>query len=196
MKRNLIMWDPETNSLWSQIQGRGIHGAMKGKTLDMLPAVFVGYGTWKKMHPKTEVLDLSGVRFKGWYYTIENLARGVNDQKAPLGIGLRQKGRTLLITMKALHQKPVYNVVVAGTSLVVVWDGAEKAVLTYQAPSRSSHFTLRAGMLHDDTTGIDYSILHGKAGNSSRRLKRFPCIPTLVKAWKSYYPEGRTIARP
>ena len=91
MKRNLVMWDPETNSLWSQIKGEGIHGKMKGKTLDMLPAVFVGLGTWKKMHPDTEVLDLSGVRHKGWYYTTDNLASGLNDRESKLGIGVRVK---------------------------------------------------------------------------------------------------------
>ena len=59
---NLIMWDEQTNSLWSQITGEALHGKSKGKTLGMLPAVFVGLGTWKRMHPETLVLDLSNVR--------------------------------------------------------------------------------------------------------------------------------------
>ena len=66
--RNLIMWDEETNSLWNQLKGESVYGKSLGKKLGMLPAVFVGLGTWKQMYPKTLVLDMSTVRAKPWYY--------------------------------------------------------------------------------------------------------------------------------
>ncbi len=56
MDNNLIMWDEETNSLWSQILGEAIYGPSKGDVLDMLPAIFVGLGTWARMHPDSLVL--------------------------------------------------------------------------------------------------------------------------------------------
>ena len=56
------MTGKKLSSLWSQILGVGLHGPRKGQRLGMLPAVFVGYGTWQRMAPRTRVLDMEPVR--------------------------------------------------------------------------------------------------------------------------------------
>ena len=127
---NLIMWDEETNSLWSQIKGEALYGKSKGKKLGMLPAIFVGLGTWKRMHQETLVLDLSNVRARSWFYKTDDLAKGVvnmrtmmgGQRKAVLGIGLRHKGVTLCVAMPMLHDKGLVQADVGGVPLLVVWD--------------------------------------------------------------------------
>jgi len=171
MQRNLVMWDAETDSLWSQLTGEALHGKAKGEKLDMLPAVFVGFGTWKKLHPKTKVLDLELVRAKGWHFTTDDLAAGYSQgrgRKQHLGVGLRHGKDTLLIPMADLHAKKSLQVTVDGIALEVRWDETEKAVF-----------------VHERSQATD-------AKSTSRKAALpFPYLPTYLSAWKGYYPKGR-----
>ncbi len=178
-KRNLVMWDEETNSLWSQITGEALYGKSKGKRLDMLPAVFVSMQTWAKMHPKTKVLDMPTVQHKGWFYTSKDLARGKAEGKA-LAIGLRHGEETLAIPMSHLHQQPRLELVLDGIPLLVVWQQEEAAVMVYQRPEK-------------DFNPKDYDLLTGKAKATDSQLQRFPYIPTYLQAWQTYYPKGKVL---
>jgi Protein of unknown function (DUF3179) len=53
----LIMYDHQTDSLWSHVAGQAITGLMQGTELRMLPATCTDWGTWKGLHPQTLVLD-------------------------------------------------------------------------------------------------------------------------------------------
>lgn len=53
-RRNMIIIDTETNSLWQQATGECIYGKHKGKQLDLLSGENVTWGEWKKKHPETE----------------------------------------------------------------------------------------------------------------------------------------------
>lgn len=191
---NLIMWDTETNSLWSQIKGEALYGASKGKTLDMLPAVFVGLGTWKKMHPQTVVLDLPTVRQKSWYYTTDELrAGGVQSQGglAELGVGLRHDGDTLAIPMATLQKDGIVQVEVGGTPLAVVWVDAESVPLVYERrlDGKTLDLAFEGGALQDG--GSSFDPLTGKAADGGASLSRFPYLPTYLSAWQTNYPDGR-----
>jgi hypothetical protein len=178
-KRNLVMWDEETNSLWSQITGEALYGKSKGKRLDMLPAVFVSMQTWLKMHPKTKVLDMLTVQHKGWFYTSKDLTKGKAEGQA-LAIGLRHEKTTLAIPMSHLHQHPRLEVELDGIPLLVVWQQEDAAVLVYQRPVEDFHIK-------------DYDLLTGKAKEGESELQRFPYIPTYLKAWQTYYPDGKVL---
>jgi len=182
MKSNLVMFDEETDSLWSQILGEALHGKAKGERLDMLPAVFVGFGTWKRKHPKTKVLDLELVRARSWHFTTDDLDAGFSMQrgrKLELGIGLRHGKDTLLVPMSLLHKKQRIETSVAGIPLELVWDAKEKAAFVYRMPKQEAPSP--------------------RAAPKSRPLPQpnrepFPYLPTYLSAWKRYYPKGRVYA--
>lgn len=91
-KNALVMYDRQTNTLWSQILGEGLIGPLKGKRLKALPtAVFITYKEWKQLYPDTKVLDkgkVGGLRalfggssrdpYEGYYYSRQT---GVIPQK-------------------------------------------------------------------------------------------------------------------
>lgn len=54
---DLVMYDRQTNSLWSQISGTAVTGELKGKRIKFLPAEPVRWVDWKKAHPNTLVLS-------------------------------------------------------------------------------------------------------------------------------------------
>ena len=192
--RNLIMWDEETNSLWSQIKGEALHGESKGKTLDMLPAIFVGLGTWKKMHPKTLVLDMETVRSRGWFYKTTDMERGSTRGRGgplALGLGIRHQGEALVVSNDRIKRDGVVNVEVGGIPLAMVWVADHSVPLVYdrRVGDRTPEFRLSDGNI---TTGkLAFDPLTGKGESST--LKRFPYIPTYIKAWQSYYPKGKTL---
>lgn len=54
---NLVMYDRQTDSYWSQVLGESIKGEMTGATLEMLPYQNMVYKEWKKKFPKGQVLS-------------------------------------------------------------------------------------------------------------------------------------------
>lgn len=196
---NLIMWDEETGSLWSQILGTALHGDSKGMELDMLPAVFTGLGTWKRMHPDTRVLDLETVEAKPWFYTTDDLAKGrvrARGGEAVLGIGLRHGGDTLGVPLPLLHERGVIATSIGGTPLVAVWHNGEKAALVYEAELGGStlDLELRDGKLVEKNGARSWDALRGtRDDGDGPALKRFPYLPTYVRAWSTYYPDGRVL---
>ena len=57
-KSNLLMYDRETGSLWSQMLQRAITGPLTGSVLGMLPAEHSTLQRWRTLHPNTLVLSL------------------------------------------------------------------------------------------------------------------------------------------
>jgi hypothetical protein len=56
-QRNLLFYDVETGSLWSQLLSEAVTGALGGMRLRMLPAVNSTWGEWRTLHPNTLVLS-------------------------------------------------------------------------------------------------------------------------------------------
>ncbi len=54
---DLVMWDDRTESLWQQITGEGIVGALAGRSLTMLPSAIVRFEDFRSQFPDGEVLS-------------------------------------------------------------------------------------------------------------------------------------------
>ncbi len=200
---NLVMWDSESGSLWSQILGEGLHGDEAGTRLDMVPAVFVGLGTWKRMHPETLVLDLSPVQRTAWHYTTEHLASGKNEHDEPLGIGVRAEGESALVPLALLRERRVVPLELGDVPLVVVWHAGEKAALVYERRFRGSILTLAprstaegerlvggpdASLVFDALSGrLIQDPAVGASVDASASLARHPYIPVVHEAWLTFH---------
>lgn len=53
---DLVMYDRQTESLWSQIEGRAIAGTLTGSELTRLPIATVTWNQWRRAHPDGYVL--------------------------------------------------------------------------------------------------------------------------------------------
>ncbi|MCT9097598.1 DUF3179 domain-containing protein [Haloarchaeobius sp. HME9146] len=53
---DLVMYDDETESLWSQLLATAIRGPRTGRTLDLHPVSRTTWAEWRERHPATEVL--------------------------------------------------------------------------------------------------------------------------------------------
>jgi hypothetical protein len=59
-RSNKLMFDHETMSLWSTLEGRPVIGRLAGEplTLDMWPVVTTTWAEWRTQHPTTTVLSI------------------------------------------------------------------------------------------------------------------------------------------
>lgn len=56
-QQNLLLFDYETESLWSQFRGRAVAGPLSGASLPLLAANLATWRSWKSDHPQTLVLS-------------------------------------------------------------------------------------------------------------------------------------------
>ena len=56
-QQNLLFFDHETESLWSQIRGQSIAGPLAGTSLPLLPVIMTTWRSWRAEHPQTLVLS-------------------------------------------------------------------------------------------------------------------------------------------
>ena len=54
---DVLMYDPQTDSLWSQIMGRAISGPLKGTALNTIPIMHTTWNDWLSRYPDTQVLS-------------------------------------------------------------------------------------------------------------------------------------------
>lgn len=54
---DVLLYDRQTNSLWSQLLGQAISGPLKGSRLTMLPLTHATWADWRKAQPATQVLS-------------------------------------------------------------------------------------------------------------------------------------------
>jgi hypothetical protein len=54
---DVLLFDRETESLWSQILSKAISGPMKGKVLTDIPIDHTSWADWRKQHPDTLLLS-------------------------------------------------------------------------------------------------------------------------------------------
>jgi hypothetical protein len=54
---DILLYDRETETLWSQILSKGISGELEGRQLKILPSSHTSWKAWLEKHPDTEVLS-------------------------------------------------------------------------------------------------------------------------------------------
>ncbi len=71
MMNVLVMYDRQTDSLWSQLLGKAIEGPLEGTELEFVPSKHTTWADWRREHPDTLALvkGYSGYRdpYAGYY---------------------------------------------------------------------------------------------------------------------------------
>lgn len=56
-RRNLLLYDHQTESLWSQIREEAVTGPFAGTRLRAVPSTMTTWAEWRQQHPDTLVLS-------------------------------------------------------------------------------------------------------------------------------------------
>jgi hypothetical protein len=147
----LVMFDRQTESLWSQLYGAAVDGPMAGARLAFFPSVFTEWEAWLQQHPETLVLDKGATcaQFQcGTYstnprgsYHVDPYAsyysrpeQGVVNHQIPREaegnsggpkkrvLGIRVAGRARAYPYEALRARPVINDEIDGLPVLIWFD--------------------------------------------------------------------------
>jgi hypothetical protein len=209
----LLMYDHQTDSLWSQLTGRAITGPEQGTALQMLAATQTSWETWKRLHPGTLVLDpdkspyrrdYNADPYEGYYASQDTgviAPQRVDQRLAPkaLIVGLRLDDRVKAYPLTRLRKQPVVNDTIAQTAVVVVFHGwaATGVVFNRRVGDRELTFMPEVSAMgepltmRDEETGSLWSRLDGRALRGPLRGEQLAQVPSTYAfwfVWKDYYP--------
>lgn len=99
---DVLLYDRETNSLWSQLLAKAVTGPMKGEKLEIVPTAHTSWEDWRTRHPGTLVLsedtgyarNYSRDPYAGYdvspaiYFPVANASARFDSKEVVLGIEL------------------------------------------------------------------------------------------------------------
>lgn len=140
-RSNKLMFDEETMSLWSTLEGKPVVGALVDAGLQMTShaAVTTTWGEWRAEHPKTTVLSLDtghkrdyseGAAYRDYfsndrlYFEVSKTDRRLKNKAEVLVMQVKPaaggNAQPVAIVADYLKRTPVFHVEVAGRRLLVV----------------------------------------------------------------------------
>ena len=132
---SLIIYDHQTDSMWSPLVGSAVTGPLKGKQLKPLEYTITRWETWKKLYPGSKVLTTGKSSFFGSlrdpyesYYRSANtgiIATRLDDKRIypkefVLGLVIGDKAKAYPFSV--LSRRPVVNDQFEKVPLLVAFD--------------------------------------------------------------------------
>ena len=110
-KSNVLFYDHQTESLWSQLMEKAVSGDLVGQSLNTLPSTRVKWASWKKLFPDSRVLSTeTGYHrnyrldpYEGYYrigslmFPVGNVRKDFSPKKRVLGIKINSESRAFPI---------------------------------------------------------------------------------------------------
>ncbi len=214
---SLIMYDHQTESLWSHLVGAAVSGPLKGAKLKWLQSMFTQWDTWRRLYPSTKVLNngrssIFTLRdpYESYYRSPDTgiiptrfSDKRIYPKEFVLGLVLNDKAKAY--PFSALSRGPVVNDSFQGVPLLVVFDAesttgaifrrsTEEKTLSFRKTQRPDRKEL---YLIDDATGSVWDGLTGKALQGTlkgKRLEPVPMTPSFWFGWVDHYPNTELFA--
>lgn len=201
----MVMYDRETDTLWSQFLGEAVEGQLTGTKLDVLASQLTTWGEWKNENPDTLVLDTgtdsSVIDSYSRYYLDARTGRtgqtNYDDRLFPkeLVVGVTANNSQRAYAFKHLKAAPIVNDTLEDRSIVVVFngDGGGTAVFDRTVDERTLTFAPvdDSSLMSDEETGSVWSKSTGEAVSGpleGELLQRISSFASFWFAWNDFYP--------
>ncbi len=209
----LVMYDRQTDSLWSQLLGEALTGPLKGTRLEFIPAQHTTWEDWKAQHPDTLALvkGYSGL-FDSYRSYYESSSAGVIGETVQddrlytkqFVIGVEQNGEAVAYPFGALNEEPVVNDLVGGEPVLIVFNAETGAAVAYsrelageaQPLTFSSLEGLRLMDAETDSTWLGFSGEAIEGPLAGMRLTPVKSTSAFWFGWKDFYPDTRVYGLP
>jgi hypothetical protein len=117
--RNLLLFDRETGSLWSQLLSEAVTGPLAGTRLKMLPAENTSWALWQHEHPGTLVLSFKTGFL--WNYRKNPYAWLGPPPEQALVVSAREEAKLYPFSVLRRTRGPVFDQL-GGRKVEVVYD--------------------------------------------------------------------------
>ena len=132
---DVLLYDRQTGSLWSQIMSQAVTGPMKHTKLDLLPSRHTNWADWRELHPDTLVLStdtgyqrnynsspyLSYEQSNRLMFDVENRNRAYANKDLVLGLSIGDRHRAYPLEELEKQGAERFNDELAEQQLTVVW---------------------------------------------------------------------------
>lgn len=202
----LVMYDRQTESLWSQLLGEAVEGPLKGTQLEYVPAIHTTWADWKKGHPDTLALVkgyYGGLTpYRDYYDSVEAgvIGETFTDNRLYVKefvVGVEHNGEAVAYPFSTLNETPVVNDEIGGDPVLVVFDKdtAASAVFSRILDGQTLTFSQTDDLtLTDSETGSTWAGLTGLATDGplqGKRLTQLKSTSSFWFGWKDFYPGTR-----
>ena len=164
---DVLMYDHQTESLWSQIKMKAVTGAMAGTSLKLMASEVTTWKDWKTRYPRSQVLSIK----TGYSRDYENnpYANYENSQRLYFPVDVSDKRRK--------NKDWVFGILLNGVAKAYPYDELAK----------------EKGPLKDNL-GNQTIFIHFDKGNRSVRAetstgKPVPGVSAYWFAWQAFYPK-------
>lgn len=213
---NLVMYDHQTDTLWSQLLGQGVRGALRGRTLGILPSLMTTWGDWKARHPDTRVLSAAATGRRadevidpyGGYYGSGSAGitgSSQNDGRLPvkeLVVGLQIGAETRAYALRDIATAGTINDALGSLELALAYDAALDTAVVFLRRVDGRLLTLEPvgdGRLQDRETGTEWALDTGTAVAgplNGAQLQRLSGPLVFWFAWSDIHPGADLYALP
>ena len=205
-RSNKLMYDHETESMWSTLKGEPVIGRLvdKGIKLNRRHVVTTTWGKWKRLHPETTVLSLypvhrrdygEGVAYNDYFSTDKLMFKVPNPDDRLLNkaevLALRNGDEQVAISIDFLKSNPVHHEAIGKQKIIVLADsdGASRAYeaggVTFKEFDGASTAT--------DSEGNKWKVAEDKLASGDKSLLRVPSHRAFWFGWQSQFPETRLV---
>lgn len=146
---DVLMYDRQTKSLWSQIMFQAVTGPMKGIALPPVPVVHTTWADWRQRHPETLVLSLETgfnrnyqvnpydgyEREESIMFPVRFRSQGYHPKEQVLGLVLDGKAKAYPFVELAKSSGEVGDTL-AGNNIRICYSHEHKAAEAFDAAGR------------------------------------------------------------
>ena len=212
----VVLYDHQTDTLWSQFLAEAVEGELAGTRLELLPAQLTAWEAWAERYPDTLALDkrltarladptrLSDP-YEGYYRSDRAgiLGEANSDDRLPrkaLVVGLDWGAAPRAYALAALSGARVVNDSYGGRPIVVTYDAGSGAHGVFSREVEGRTLTLRPSaplLMEDEETGTTWEQATGAATAGPLDGARLPPLRSFIAywfAWTDFHPDTELYA--
>jgi hypothetical protein len=208
-KNNLVMYDHQSETLWSQLLAQGIRGAYSRSYLKLIGASQTTWAAWKQAHPETrilsalqmgkaseEIIDPYAAYYQSGFTGI--MGSGKLDDRLPpkeLVLGLQVDREKRAYTFDQIRSLGLINDNLAGLPVLLLYNSALNSAAAFSREFADGKITFTIsddGSLMDIESASLWDIEQGIAISGplkGRQLSRLTGPIVFWFAWSDIYPD-------
>lgn len=204
-RSNKLMYDRQTNSLWSSLTGKPISGELVDQSIQLKihPVVRTSWREWRKQHPDTRVLSIetgfprdysAGAAYQSYFDSDKTMfpiaLRDPRMATKDWVYGIHLNGSAKAWALSKLKNTPLVNDTFSGKNLIILADAENLTVRVYERGDVTFTEMLPNQQILDENgqtwqlteTGIETI-------NGTKKFSRLPGHLAYWFAWYAFFPK-------
>lgn len=200
----LVMFDRETSTLWSQVDGRAIKGPLAGQVLQPVPSIHATWQEWKSLYPDSLVLRKQGERRSAYEdYNGDPTRVGIFNRRLKGSalppkeqvLGIRYNDAAVAFAIRGVRKAGIVETAVGGVPIVLAAPSPTLPVVAFERRVRDRVLSFAATgsptELEDAETRSRWRISDGVAiagPLKGERLARAAAYSAFWFGWYGFFP--------